>query len=175
MMGVKEADKNKGWVIVAQCMTLRTYDALLGFVSAFTCRSPYRFEWPWDSWIGSTRLTARVCKLSTVNPLSSFFVAPMMRLFTPPSPVAVRYVSHGKINDIYCKSGCVQSNHGPLLARYIAFRHQYMCHMSSREPGISWSQSVNQWIWTDVMSFELESLLRLGDGRQVKLKIVGMR
>lgn len=61
----------------------------------------------------------------------------MMRLFAPPSPVAVRYVSHEEIKDIYCKSGRVQSSHGPLLARNIALRHQYMCHNPSRQPGIS--------------------------------------
>lgn len=30
-MGVKEADRNKGWVNVAQCMTLRTYDAFVAW------------------------------------------------------------------------------------------------------------------------------------------------
>lgn len=31
-MGVKEADRNKGWVNVAQCMTLRTYDAFVAWL-----------------------------------------------------------------------------------------------------------------------------------------------
>lgn len=78
-------------------------------------------------------LTARVRKLSSVQS-SSFMVAAIMRFFASPSPVAVRCVSHEEIKDIYYKSGRVQSSHGPILAHNIAFRHQYMCHMSSRQP-----------------------------------------